>query len=228
MLLQENRVLKEQISNLLAKVTTMVDKNQLKTANTACHNLVEQCNSNSSGLSFFINGNPVGTAETEIVITDLVIPATTPTAPIKSRLPVTQKLTSALGTNRDESNSSVTISNIFEGGESKQPDVTHAVLASIYPELKREDIVSIRLLRPQQTTATGSNTCDSRTRCFPWAVSLSNKVIVDKIMHAKRNITRFCTGDVNVAFLDPDTTAGLTNGKIFINELLDSEKFRTL
>ena len=46
-------------------------------------------------------------------------------------------------------------------------------------------------------------------------------------MHAKRNITRFCTGDVNVALLDQDTAAGLTNGKIFINELLDREKFRT-
>lgn len=47
-------------------------------------------------------------------------------------------------------------------------------------------------------------------------------------MLAKRTAKRFCKRDVNVSLLDEETAACLTDGKIFINELLNREKFRNL
>ena len=44
-------------------------------------------------------------------------------------------------------------------------------------------------------------------------------------MYAKHSFTRFNTKDVNFSELDQETVDNISNGKIFINEMLSKEKF---
>ena len=125
----------------------------------------------------------------------------------------------------DLAEAEVIVTNIFEGSDVQRVDVAHAILATVVPSLERNDILSVRPLRPERQVASSDPSNVPMRRSSPWVVSLSRRELLNEIMRAKNKITAFSTKHVNVTLLNEETSNSLTQRKIFINELLNKNSF---
>ena len=105
------------------------------------------------------------------------------------------------------------VSNIYEGTDKDNLDVIHAILSTILPSIERDDIVFVRALQSDRHVPA------------PSSLKLSHSDRVRRIMYAKHKFTRFNKRDINFSGLDQETIDNVSNGKIFITEMLSKNKF---
>ena len=66
----------------------------------------------------------------------------------------------------------IIVTDIFEGSNKHTLDVVHAVLSTILPTIRRDDIISTRSLRSDRKNPVGSSEIKPVKRRCPWIVKL--------------------------------------------------------
>ena len=112
-------------------------------------------------------------------------------------------------------------------------NIAFATLSTVYPSLGRGDIESARALQPQgpigESSGVGEEGLGHRSRIPPLCIArLTSARLVREVMRAKRVLANnyFSTSTIKPVLLDLDFAACMPNHKIFINEMLPSEKFQ--
>ena len=103
--------------------------------------------------------------------------------------------------------------------------MVHSVLSAVLPSIGSDDIMSTRLLRTERQDTNVSNASESERHRTPWVVCLSRRELVDSIMRAKSKLTAFSTKNIDASPLTQETCNSLVQRIIFINELLNKERF---
>ena len=125
--------------------------------------------------------------------------------------------------------------NNYEISQESLFNIAFTTLSTVYPSLGRGDIGSARALQPQGPIGESSGVVDEglghRSSIPPLCISrLTSARLVRAVMLAKLALANNCpsTSTIKPVLLDPDSAACMPNRKIFINEMLPSEKIRLL
>ena len=125
------------------------------------------------------------------------------------------------------------LKNNYEISQESLFNIAFATLSTVYPSLGRGDIISARILQPQgptrESSEVGEEGLGHRSITLPLCIArLASARLVGEVMRAKRGLANnyLSTTTIKHVLLDPDSAACMPNCKIFINEMLPSEKFQ--
>ena len=123
--------------------------------------------------------------------------------------------------------------NNYEISQESLFNIAFATLSTVYPSLGTGDIESARALQPQGPIEESSGVREEglghRLSTPPLCIArLTSARLVREVMRAKRALANnyLSTSAIKPVLLDPDSAACMPNRKIFINEMLPSEKFQ--
>lgn len=234
-LLHENRVLKENINNLITKVPTMLGER----LDGLCNNFVNRripagntCNRGGEPIlrkNCFIDASiqeDVDADDSDDVLVET------------SNLDINTKLSSVNHKRKFSHSSSeaeetmcrakpqLVLSSIYDGDRDNMKKVVYACLATVLPSLKHDDIVDISPLSGSLNKIANGNIKNCGPRTLPWLVQLCNENVLDSVLVAKRSFTSLHTRSINVSALDKELADSLVQRKIFINQYLPRDSYK--
>ena len=112
-------------------------------------------------------------------------------------------------------------------------NIAFATLSTVFPSLERGDVDSTRVLQAKgsitELREVEEEGLGSRSGTPPLCIArLTSARLVREVLRAKRALANnyLSTSTIKPVLLGPDSAACMPNHKIFINEMLPSEKFQ--
>ena len=209
LLIEENKLIKNELNELtvkLADVESIVQSNK--------------CNVN--------NNVPANQTTPQMTVDQLISHPIM--APVHASHPDAGQLifnaTSQTGS-CDEESSNIMVSDFVDCSSSKidPHKVVYAALRAVDPELRSEDIISVKELQKRKPRVTlGTN--NKNTGNSALLVQLASSAKVESIITSKSKFTRLSTADIDLAFLEDKDIKSLKDTPILIHEYLRQEKYK--